>query len=242
MVSWCWFKVPKPSVKGRSSERIAIGILERLDYEILETNRIVSVDESEAFEVDIIALSPEGEKFCVEVKAGQASVSDIRQVFADSEVLGLKPMLVCKGFANEAAEAIAKKLDVKMIPFSQFYVLLEPEELEVVVRSAVQDVLNEYGFFPLPLWEAIKEEDWSLIENITTAESFKEAAQYLDLSVEDLGRRIGDLRKRGIFPGKGQSFMDLKRHSQLLVQRFSLVRRLDKIEESLKKIGESLDH
>ena len=234
--------MPKPSVKGRSSERIALGILERLGYEVLETNRIVSVDEAEAFEVDIIALSPEGENYCVEVKAGEAGVSDIRQVFADSEVLGLKPMLVCKGFANEAAEAVAKKLDVKLIRFSQFYVLLEPEELEVVVRSAVKDVLNEYGFFPLPLWEAIKEEDWRLIENITAAESFKEAAQQLGLSVDDLGRRIGDLRKRGIFPGKGQSFMDLKRHSQQLIQRYSLIRRLDKIEESLKKIEESLDH
>ncbi|MEX2739563.1 MAG: recombinase RecB [Candidatus Wukongarchaeota archaeon] len=234
--------MPKPGVKGRSSERIALGILERLGYEILETNRIVNVGEAEAFEVDMIALSQEGQKYCVEVKAGQAGVSDIRQVFADSEVLGLKPMLVCKGFANEAAEAVAKKLDVKMIPFSQYYVLLEPEELEVVVRSAVQDVLNEYGFFPLPLWEAIKEEDWRLIERITAAESFKEAAQHLGLSVEDLGRRIGDLRRRGIFPGKGQSFMDLKRHSQQLIQRYSLIRRLDKIEERLKKIEESLDH
>lgn len=234
--------MPKSRVKGRSSERIALGILERLGYEILETNRIVNVGEAEAFEVDMIALSQEGEKYCVEVKAGQAGVSDIRQVFADSEVLGLKPMLVCKGFANEAAEAVAKKLDVKMIPFSQYYVLLEPEELEVVVRSAVQDVLNEYGFSPLPLWEAIKEEDWRLIERIIAAENFREAAQHLGLSVEDLGRRMGDLRKRGIFPGKGQSFMDLKRHSQQLVQRYSLIRRLDKIEERLKKIEESLDH
>ena len=50
-----------------------------------------------------------------------------------------------------------------MIKLSEYYVLLEPEELEVVVRSAMQDVLDEYGLYPVPLWEAIEEEDWRLI-------------------------------------------------------------------------------
>jgi predicted RecB family endonuclease len=72
--------MPASRVKGRSSERIARGVLERLGYKILETNKKITVDEAEAFEVDILALNPKGEKYCVEVKAGSASVSDIRQV------------------------------------------------------------------------------------------------------------------------------------------------------------------
>ncbi|HIE23230.1 MAG TPA: recombinase RecB [Candidatus Korarchaeota archaeon] len=228
--------LPKSKVKGRSSERIARGILEKLGYEILETNKAVVVDQSEVFEVDILARSPEGEKYCVEVKAGRASVSDVRKVYADSKLLGLKPMLVCKGFSDEAAEAVAKKLGVKMIELSEYYVLLEPEELEVIVRTAVMDVLREYGFYPLPPWEAVKEEDWKVIEAISEAETFEDAAKLLGISVEDLGRKIGGLRGAGILPHVGQDFSELKRNSQQIIQRYSLVRRLELIENRLKKL------
>jgi len=70
---------------------------------------------------------------------------------------------------------------------SRIYVLLEPEELEGIVRSVVRDVLNEYGFYPLPFWEETSREDWSVIEELSKASSFKEAAQNLDLSSEELG-------------------------------------------------------
>ncbi|MCP8323477.1 MAG: restriction endonuclease [Candidatus Methylarchaceae archaeon HK02M2] len=231
--------MPKPKVRGRSSERIARGIVEKLGYKILETNKMVFVDEAEAFEVDIIAQSPEGEKYCVEAKAGRAGVSDVRRVFADSELLGLKPMLVCKGFTDEAAEAVAKELGVKMIELSEFYLLLEPEELEVIVRKAMKDVLSEYGFYPFPPWEEIKEEDWELIEGICGAESFTEATHLLHMTSEELGQKIGVLRDKGVFPQREQSFLDLKRHSQQIIYRYFLVRRLDEIENRLKRIEES---
>lgn len=230
--------MPKPRIRGQSSERIAKGILEKLGYKILDTNKKVVVDQAEAFEVDIIALSLEGEKYCVEVKAGRAGVSDVRQVFADSEILHLKPMLVCKRPADEAAEAVARELGVKIIRFSEYYVLLEPEELEVVVRTAVRDVLNEYGFYPLLPFEAVEEEEWRVIEGIAKAESFKEAAQLLHLSAEELGHRIGALRGKGVYPPRGQAFTGLKRHSQQLIQRHSIIRRLDEIENHLKRIEE----
>lgn len=232
--------MPKPRVRGRSSERIARGVLERLGYEVLETNKIVTVDEAGAFEVDILAVDSEGEKCCVEVKSGQAGVSDIRQVFADSRLLDLKPILICKGFANEAAEAVAKELEVKMIRLSEYYILLEPEELEVIVRTAVQDVLNEYGFYPLPPWEAVSDEDWEVMEVIAGAESFQEVAQLLHLSVEELGQRIGTMRESKVFPRKGQTFGDLKKHSQQLIQRYFLKHRLEEIENCLERIEKSV--
>jgi len=77
--------VPKPRVKGKSSERIARGILAKLDYEVIETNKIVTVDDARIFEVDIIARNSEDEVYCVEVKSGQAGVSDVRQVFGKGE-------------------------------------------------------------------------------------------------------------------------------------------------------------
>jgi predicted RecB family endonuclease len=230
--------MPKPRVRGRSSERIAKGILEKLGYEILETNKTVTVDEAKAFEVDILAINSEREKCCAEVKAGQAGVSDVRQVFADSKLLGLKPILICKGFANEAAEAVARELQVRMIRLSEYYILLEPEELEIIVRTAVQDVLDEYGFYPLPPWEAIRDDDWKVMESIAGAESFQEAAQLLSLSVEELGQKIGTLRDHEVFPRREQDFADLKRYSQQLIQRCSLKKRIETIENLLRKIEE----
>ncbi|RLI34442.1 recombinase RecB, partial [Candidatus Bathyarchaeota archaeon] len=82
-------EMPKSRVRGMSSERIARALLRRLGYEILETNKIVRVGEKAAFEVDMVAVDPSGLKCCVEVKAGRAGVSDLRQVFADSKILGL---------------------------------------------------------------------------------------------------------------------------------------------------------
>ncbi len=210
-----------------------------MGYRILETNKMVSIDQAEAFEVDILALDPEGEEYCVEVKAGRAGVSDIRQVYADSEVLGLKPLLVCKGFANEAAEAMARELGVKVVRLSEHFLLLEPEELEVIVRTALMDVLNEYGFYPLPPWEKIKDEDWDVIEEIARSESFEEAAQLLHLGVEELGHRIGALREASIFPQGGQSFTELKRYSQQLIHRLRIVWRLENIERMLKRLEEN---
>ncbi len=232
--------VPSPKTRGRSSERIARGILEKLGYKILETNKTIVLDQSEAFEVDILAISPEGEKYCVEVKAGKAGVSDVRKVYADSKILGLEPMLICKGFSDEAAEAVAKKLGVKMIELSEYYILLEPEELEVVVRTAMQDVLREYGFYPLPSWETIGKNEWKVIEALAQSESFKEAAKILNLSVEELGKEIGVLRNSGLFPRTGQNFKNLRRYAQRLIQRYSLVQRLEEIENRLEAIEKSL--
>ena len=232
--------MPASSVRGRSSERIARGVLERLGYRILETNKKITVDEAEAFEVDILAVNPQGEKCCVEVKAGSASVSDIRQVFADSKILELKPLLVCKGFADEAAEAVAKELDVELVRLSEYYILLEPEELEVIVRTAVQHVLDSYGFYPLPAWRAIEEDDLELMEKTSEAKDFTEAAKALNLSPEELGQRIGKLRQKGIFPQRGQDFAALKKHSQQIIYRYALFRRLNEIEKRLKQIEESL--
>ncbi len=174
------------------------------------------------------------------MKAGSASVSDIRQVFADGEILKLKPLLVCKGFADEAAEAVARELDVEVIRLSEHYILLEPEELEVIVRTAVQDVLDSYGFYPLPAWREIEEEDLELMEKVAEAEDFVEAAKSLNLSTEELGQRIGKLRKRSVFPQRGQDFKALKRHSQQIIHRYALLRRLEDIEKRLKRMEESL--
>jgi predicted RecB family endonuclease len=152
----------------------------------------------------------------------------------------LKPLLVCKGFADEAAEAVAKELKVELVRLSEYYILLEPEELEVIVRTAVQDVLDSYGFYPLPAWRAIEDESLKLMEKIAEAEDFTDVAKSLHLSTEELGQKIGKLRQKGVFPQRGQDFEALKRHSQQISHRYALLHRLDDIEKRLKRIEETL--
>lgn len=226
--------------RGRSSERIARGILKRLGYKILETNKKVLIEGAEAFEVDMIALNPEGEKYCVEVKAGTAAVSDIRDSYANSEVLGLRPLIICKGLADSAAEAVAKELKVDVISLRDYHVLLEAEELEIIVRDAVRGILNEYGFYPLPPWERLLDKDIKLVTSLAEADDFKEAAESLGLDVDELGKNVGRLREKGILPRQERSFKALKAFSQQLLNRLTLIRRLDRIEGRVKRIEKAL--
>ena len=64
--------------RGASSERIAVDVLERMGFKVLERGRRIVVDGVEVGEADIIAESPSGDRYCVEVKAGRASVNDLR--------------------------------------------------------------------------------------------------------------------------------------------------------------------
>ena len=225
--------MPSGALRGRSSERIARGVLIELGYEILETNKMVSLNGEDAFEVDIIALGPDGGEFCVEVKAGEVGVSDVRHAYANGEVLGMRSALVSKGFVNEAARALAEELGVELIRLSEFYVLLEPEELEVVVKTALMGVLNEYGLFPLPSWNMVSDE-WDVIRAFAEASSFEEAAEILQMDVSDVGQKLGEMRDRGIYPSGGQSFTELRRHSQQIISRHSIQRRLEAIEKEIK--------
>ncbi|NIQ04551.1 MAG: hypothetical protein GWO20_02110, partial [Candidatus Korarchaeota archaeon] len=104
----------------------------------------------------------------------------------------------------------------------------------------VQDVLDQYGFYPLPRWDTISEEDWKVISTISEAESFQEAAQVLNSSIEKLGQKIGVMRDGEIFPRKGQDFNYLKRYSQQLIQRYSTKKKLENIEKQLMRIWKAL--
>ncbi|NIQ04891.1 MAG: hypothetical protein GWO20_03890 [Candidatus Korarchaeota archaeon] len=231
--------------KGKSSERIAEGLLRKLGYEILERNKLVEKGGEQAFEVDFIAKDPEGNLSCIEVKAGDASVSDIRHTYANSEMLNCKPIIVCKSLSNVSAEVVKKELGVTVIPFREYY-LTEPEELELVVKSAIQEVLSEFGFFPLPQLEEIPEDTIKVLSALSNASSFPEAAKELDLSTNELGKDVGDLRETGVLPKWSQSFSDLRKFSSRVIRQYSVSRRIKRIEERLeqleqeiKKIGEN---
>jgi hypothetical protein len=85
-------------------------------------------------------------------------------------------MLVCKGFANDAALVTTRELGVNIIEMSEYYLLLEPEELETIVRKAMRDVLEEYGLRPIPLGSP-SEEDIKVLAGVC-GQQFKRTSSF----------------------------------------------------------------
>jgi predicted RecB family endonuclease len=227
--------------RGLSSERVAVGILERMGFKVLDTRKKIVKDGVEVGEVDIIASSPEGEFYAVEVKAGKASVSDVRQAYTSALLLGMKPLMICKGFADAAAETVAKELDVKVLAIPEYYMLLEVEELELAVRSALQESSDELGPpIPLPYGEKLTREDLKLLKVVISSNSMEEAASKLKLTIQEVWRRVNGLRSRGIIKGSW-SFEKLKLQAKRVLAYKELEDRLKRIERRLGRVEQTLE-
>jgi len=78
--------------RGISAERIARRMLESRGFSIIATNHKIDSKGENIAEIDIIA-EKDGQKYAVEVKSGKASLSAIRQAFANAQLAGYKPMI-----------------------------------------------------------------------------------------------------------------------------------------------------
>jgi predicted RecB family endonuclease len=219
-------------IKGISSERIAKRLLERRGFEILSSNFSIMDDKEKVAEVDIIAEDPNGEKYAVEVKAGNGDINSIRQTYANAKLCGYKPLLICKGFSDEAARKAALKLKVNVIELSEYYLLLQPEELENIIKKCVEEVFETHGFLPCSI--EIDENDQKILITISTSDNFNEASEKLDLKKDDLGKEIRKLTKKGILPHRSLSYKDLKRCCSSILSRNEILLKLNKIENYLK--------
>lgn len=221
--------------RGTSSERIGRGILERMGFQILEARKRVTINGVEVAEIDVVAKSPEGDVYSVEVKAGRIGVSDVRQVYTNAQISGLKPMIICKGYADAAAELTAKQLGVKVLEIPDFYALLEPEDLELMVRQAVQDALDDYE--PIALLSDLKltMDDVKVLKAIALSPAVDIAAKTLGVTVNEVTRSIASLRNRGILTRVG-SYPSLRKQAARVLNLFFVSRRLARVEKYLKKL------
>ena len=217
-------------IKGLSAERIATRLLESQGYHILSTNFDIMDDNEKVAEIDIIAEDDEN-TYAVEVKAGSGDVNAIRQAFGNAKLAGYKPMLVCKGLSDESAKIAAEKLSVTIIELSKYHLLLEPEELEHIVKKCVEEVFETHGFIPYTV--ELQEKDKKLLELISTSSRFKEVADTLTISEKALGKEIKGLTNRGILPKRSLSFRDLKQCAASVLSRQHLFEKLDRIEQLL---------
>jgi len=219
-------------LKGLSSERIAKRLLESRGFHVLSTRHVVKEGEEKVAEVDIVVEDSNGERYAVEVKAGKGDVNSIRQAYANAKLCGYKPMLICKGYADDAARKAALKLDVKVVELSEYYLLLEPEELESIIKKCVEEVFETHGF--LPYSAEVDETDRELLKAISTAKNFDEAAERIKVNRKEFGKKIEDLTTRGILPKRSLSFKDLKRCSSSILVRSEIMSKLNEIERRLK--------
>ena len=219
-------------MKGVSSERIAKRLLESRGFQILSTNYRIMEGEEKVAQVDILAEDSNGKIYAIEVKAGKGDVSSIRHAYANAKLCAYKPMLICKGYADDAARKAASKLNVKVVELSEYYLLLEPEELESIIKKCVEEVFETHGF--LPYSAEVDKNDKLILKAISTAQDFDEVAKKLNLNRKELSKKIEDLTIRGILPNRSLSFRDLKRCCSSILVRSEIISRLDEIKKRLK--------
>lgn len=217
--------MPKGRVSGserwRSSERIATAVLEELGFRVLESHKRLEVYNTEVGEVDFIAEDGEGTKYAVEVKAGRLDVTGVRQAYVNAVLLGMKPMVVCKGFTDSAAEALAKELGVRVIKLSDIF-LVEQEELEVLLREVVEQTLEDFFILLLSPVRELTSEQERVLEAIASTRSISDAASRLGLDVGELAKKIDALRSQGVIPRWASRYSSVKRVSELIMARRSL--------------------
>ncbi|MEM1612202.1 MAG: recombinase RecB [Desulfurococcaceae archaeon] len=221
-----------PRRKWIASEKIALGVLEELGYRVLEVGKKIELGGVEVGEIDVIVADSAGELYAVEVKAGKIDVSGIRQAYVNALLVGTRPMVVCKGFADDAAKGLAERLGVRVIQLSDVF-LVESEEIYTIVREVIEETLTDYlevfyGYSP-----QLKPEHFEILNAIYTSTTVDEAAEKLGVDVSVFAKRIEELKKQNIVPRWASKYNTVKRVAQILLHRQSITSAL---EESRKLV------
>jgi len=209
--------------------------LEGKGFRIIATNYKINSKGENIAEIDILA-EKDGEKYAIEVKSGKASLTSIRQAYANAQLAGFKPLLICKK-SDEATKEAAKKLGVEIMEFSEYHLLLEPEELESIVKKCMEEVMEEYGFTPSL---EVNEKTLAVLKAIAYAEDFSHAAKILHMKEEKLEKEIAKLSKKGILPPRSLSFRDLKRICMAVLTKNEIINKLDKIAKDIEEIKKKM--
>ena len=189
-------------------------------------------------EVDAIAEDPNGIKYAVEIKAGRLDVSGVRQAYINAKLLGLKPLVICKGFVDEAAKATAEELGVKVIELSDQF-LVDSEELEIIVRESVETIIDDYLASLLTPSPILKDNDIKVLKAIAENPTLADAAESLNLDLTQLLEKINVLKKKNVLP-RTRNYRALRRRAKILLYKLLFEKRisevLNKLEEAINEI------
>lgn len=206
-----------------ASERIAMGVLEEMGFKVIDLNKKIIINGVEVGEIDALVSDQSGEQYAVEIKAGRIDVSGIRQAYINAMLVGAKPLVVAKGFADEAARELAERLGVRVIQLSDVF-LVDSEELYVIMREVIEETLTDYLEVFYSFSPGLKPEHLQLLEAIAESSSIDEASERLGVDPASLAKRIEDLRRAGILPRWASKYNTVKRIALLITHRHSVLK------------------
>ncbi len=218
-----------------ASEKIALRLLEEQGYIILETHKRIRIGGVEVAEIDALAKGPDGETYVVEVKAGRLDVTGVRQAYTNAVLLGARPLVVCKGYADESAKTLAEKLGVKVVKLEDIF-LTDPEELEYVVETAIEEALHGVLRILLDPSIRLKPETYHVLKAIAEEDTIQDAAHRIGRSVEYVAQVLDELRRQGILPRKLRRYNTLRGIARLLIYRARLQSLLESMEKQIERL------
>jgi len=124
-------------VAGLVFEDIAVKYLEMQGFEVLQRRRRIFINGVEVGEVDIVARR-DGTLYAIEVKAGKADITAIRQAYVNAKLLGAKPLIVARGFANDEARELANALGVEIVALPEYVLMSVDEVMGMLVHALEQ--------------------------------------------------------------------------------------------------------
>jgi len=184
-------------------------------------------------EVDAIVENSSGTRYAVEIKAGRLDVSGVRQAFTNAKLLGLKPLVVCKGFIDDAARAIAEQLGVKVVELSDQF-LVDSEELEIIVRESVENAIDDYLMALLTPLPALSDKEIAVLKALAENPTLADAAQELSLDLTQLLDEINSLKRKRILP-KTRNYRAIRRRARILLYKLAFEKRINEVLSKLEK-------
>lgn len=184
-------------------------------------------------EVDAIAEDSSGTRYAVEIKAGRLDVSGVRQAYTNAKLLGLKPLVICKGFIDDAAKATADQLGVKVIELSDQF-LVDSEELEIIVRESVENVIDDYITSLLSPLPELGNEEILILKALAENPTLADAAQSLNLELTQLLEKVSLLKRKGILP-RTRNYRAIRRRAKILLYKLAFEKRINEILSRFEK-------
>ncbi|MEM1661764.1 MAG: recombinase RecB [Desulfurococcaceae archaeon] len=201
--------------KWRSSEEIAVKVLEKNGFRIIDRGAKIVINGIEVGEVDAIAEDPSGVRYAVEIKAGTIDINGIRQAYVNSQLLGYKPLIVAKGFADESAEILASNLGVKTLLLSDQFII-DAEELEVIVETAFWRII-ENVLDMMFIERALEAEDEETLNAMVKSGTIKELAESLNCSIEEAVDKIRKLQDKNVLGRNTKNYQELRLQAKLIL-------------------------
>lgn len=126
----------------------------------------------EVGEIDILATDEKGELYAVEVKAGKVDITGIRQAYVNAKLVGAKPLVIARGYADEGAKLLAEELNVDVILLPD-YIYLSIDDLYNALSNAIARIL-------LVILSVLTSLDQSEIEALESCQDIQCVCQKID--------------------------------------------------------------